>query len=70
MQRSNTTKEGKTVYLWYVPVTFTSDFKTAAITWLADNQTAKNISINVSSNQWIIFNVNHDGKIFLITQLV
>ena len=66
MQRRNSsmTKEDK-IYLWWVPLTYTTDFQKAAKTaWLADNQTTKTLSIDASENQWIIFNVNHDGQYF------
>ena len=62
MQRSNSSTD-KTVYLWWVPLTYTTDFKTVGSTWLADNQPSKkhDLSIPVDKDQWLIFNVDQKG---------
>lgn len=64
MRRSNESSEDQTVYLWWVPITYTADFNRTAIVWLADNQTTKNIMIdfNVTNDQWLIFNIDQVGK--------
>ncbi|EFX67104.1 hypothetical protein DAPPUDRAFT_302210 [Daphnia pulex] len=63
MQRSNASSQDKTVYLWWVPLTYTTDFQTVGSTWLADGQTGKKheLSIPVDKNQWVIFNVDQMG---------
>lgn len=68
MQRTNSSKEDKTIYLWWVPLTYTADFETVETTWLADNQTSKTfgIDLNVSNDQWIIFNINETGKSIIL----
>lgn len=60
--RSNTTLD-KTIYLWWTPLTYTADFKTIGSTWLSDNQTSKNLTLDfeVKENQWLIFNVDETG---------
>lgn len=62
--KMNTTTSDTTVYLWWTPITYTADFKTIGSTWLADNQTSKNMSLNfdVSQDQWLIFNVDETGQ--------
>lgn len=63
MQRSNASSQDKTVYLWWVPLTYTTDFQTIGSTWLADGQTSKKheLSIPADKNQWVIFNVDQMG---------
>ncbi|XP_046438221.1 aminopeptidase N-like [Daphnia pulex] len=63
MQRSNASSQDKTVYLWWVPLTYTTDFETVGSTWLADGQTSKKheLSIPADKNQWVIFNVDQTG---------
>lgn len=63
MQRSNASSQDKTVYLWWVPLTYTTDFQTIGSTWLADGQTSKKheLSIPADKNQWLIFNVDQMG---------
>ena len=63
MQRSNASSSDKTVYLWWVPLTYTADFQTIGSTWLAENQSSKKheLSIPVNKNQWLIFNVDEKG---------
>ena len=63
MQKSNTSDD-KTVYLWWVPLTYTADYKTIGSTWMADNQTSMThqLDISVGSDQWLIFNVEQTGK--------
>lgn len=70
MQRTNSSEEEKTIYLWWVPLTYTADFKTVAITWLADNQTSETVTLdlNVSNDQWVIFNINETGKSNLLSK--
>jgi aminopeptidase N len=64
MQRSNASSQDKTVYLWWVPLTYTTDFQTVGSTWLADGQTGKKheLSIPADKNQWVIFNVDQMGN--------
>lgn len=63
MQRSNNTNMDKTVYLWWVPLTYTTDYVTIGSTWLADTQASKKFEVDfpVDQNQWIIFNVDQSG---------
>lgn len=64
MQRSNSSSEDKTVYLWWVPLTYTTDFKTIKSTWLTDKESAKSLSLDldIKENQWLIFNVDETGN--------
>ncbi|XP_032798753.2 aminopeptidase N [Daphnia magna] len=63
MQRSNASSQDKTVYLWWVPLTYTADFQTIGSTWLSDGQTSKKheLSIPIDKSQWLIFNVDQMG---------
>ncbi|EFX67103.1 hypothetical protein DAPPUDRAFT_203789 [Daphnia pulex] len=63
IRKSNSSTADTTVYLWWVPLTYTTDFQTIGSTWLADNQTSKNLTLEfeVEDNQWIIFNVDETG---------
>lgn len=64
VQRTNASSQDKTVYLWWVPLTYTADFQTTGSTWLADNQTSKNheLSIPIQKDQWLIVNVDQPGE--------
>ena len=64
MQKSNGSSEDKTVYQWWVPLTYTTNFKTIGSTWLAENEKSKvyPLEVDLTNNQWIIFNVDETGK--------
>lgn len=51
-------------YLWWVPISFTSDFTTIDHTWLSNDQQNMSITLpeDISPEQWIIANVNQTGK--------
>ena len=68
IQRTNMSNQNETVYLWWVPLTYTSDFKTVATTWMANNQSSKTITLdfNITDDQWIIFNINQTGNTLII----
>lgn len=63
MQKSNSTSSDNTVYLWWIPLSYTADFKTIETTWLSDQQSNKDITLDfdVPSDQWLIFNVESSG---------
>ena len=67
MQRTNSSQEDKTVYLWWVPLTYTADFKTTGTTWMANNQSSKTVTLdlNVSNEKWVVFNINQTGTVVL-----
>ena len=52
MQKSNASSSDETVYLWWVPLTYTADFQTVGSTWLAESQSSKEheLSIPVDKN--------------------
>ena len=64
MQKSNASSSDETVYLWWVPLTYTADFQTVGSTWLAESQSSKEheLSIPVDKNQWLIFKVDQKGR--------
>jgi aminopeptidase N len=56
------TTNDSTVYLWWVPITYTSDFRTPKSTWLTNNQsTLKLDNLEVGPNHWVVFNVDEVG---------
>lgn len=63
MQKFNSTSSDNTVYLWWIPLSYTADFKTIETTWLSDQQSNKDITLDfdVPSDQWLIFNVESSG---------
>jgi len=62
MQQSNSTKLDKIV--WWIPLSYTADFKTIGTNWLSDQESKKEMTLDfdVASNQWLIFNVESTGK--------
>lgn len=48
--------------IWWIPLTYTSDFKTLEHVWLgASEQTLESLKGNSSANQWLVANVNETG---------
>ncbi len=64
LHKSEKATDDPTVYLWWVPLTYTTDYKTIGSTWLADSQPSKNLTLEseIGMNDWIIFNVDETGK--------
>ena len=64
MKKSEDTTD-PTVYQWFVPLTHTNDFSThSAIAWIDDTQQNRTlISLGATNDQWVIFNVEQQGKI-------
>ena len=65
MQSSNSSQvNSETVYLWWIPLTYTTDFNNTGLTWMADNQTSLTVSLDLSitKDQWLIFNMDQIGK--------
>lgn len=64
MRRSKTSSNDKTLYLWWVPINYTSDYKVIGATWLADNQTSKTLTpeVPIAKDQWAVFNIDQTGK--------
>ena len=71
LQRSNASNEDKTIYQWWVPLTYTTNFKTIGSTWLAEKEKSKvhPLEFELTNNQWIIFNVDETGNYILLIQL-
>ena len=65
MQKTNSSQEDKAVYLWWVPLTYTADFKTTGTTWMANNQSSKTVTLdlNVTNDEWVVFNINQTGTV-------
>uniref|UniRef100_A0A0P5FVD5 Aminopeptidase n=1 Tax=Daphnia magna TaxID=35525 RepID=A0A0P5FVD5_9CRUS len=63
VRKSNSTTADPTVYLWWTPLTYTTDFRTIGSTWLAENQSSKNLTLEfeIRDDEWVIFNVNETG---------
>ncbi|KZS09066.1 Aminopeptidase N [Daphnia magna] len=60
--RSNPDSTDETVYRWWIPLTYTSDFsQPQKSSWLAFEQPAIQISNVGASNRWVIFNVDQVG---------
>ncbi len=59
MQPSNSSE----VYLWWIPLGYTTDFNKTGLTWMADNQTSLTVSLDLDINkdQWLIFNMDQIG---------
>lgn len=54
-----------TVYLWYVPLThISSSSEDTATAWMTDTQVNRSfITLGAASDEWVIFNVNQQGKL-------
>ena len=58
-----------TTYRWWIPLTYTSDFKETNYEWLSPNETEDSTEISleqVTEDDWVIFNINQVGQ--LVTQ--
>jgi hypothetical protein len=64
LHKSEKATDDPTVYLWWIPLTYTTDYKTIGSNWLADSQPSKNLTLEseIGMNDWIIFNVDETGK--------
>lgn len=56
---------GEINYVWWVPVTFTSDFTMVDHVWLSEDDQVVTLSLpqDLDTEQWIIANVNQTGKL-------
>jgi hypothetical protein len=60
MASANSTDQ--TVYRWWVPLTYTSNFSDAQkSSWLAYEQSTMRINNVATRDQWVIFNVDEQG---------
>ena len=61
---TSSAKEEKAFH-WWVPITYTADFKNIGSTWLALNETRKSflLDVPVSEDRWLIFNIDQMGTI-------
>ena len=54
-----------TTYRWWIPLTYTSDFKETNYEWLSPNETEDSTEISleqVTEDDWVIFNINQVGQ--------
>ena len=60
-------QKNKSVNLWWIYLTYTTDFKNYDSMWLADNQREMNYQLpcEIADDKWIIFNVDQIGNIAL-----
>jgi len=63
LQRRTNATQDPIVYLWWVPLTYTADFKTIGSTWLANNESSKThtLDLPIHDRQSLIFNVDEIG---------
>ena len=60
---ANPKSSDETVYRWWVPLTYTSDFSSPhQHVWLPYERDSIQINSSVTSNRWLIFNVDQVGK--------
>lgn len=64
MRQASASPTDKTVYLWWVPITYTADYKVTGTTWLANNQTSKTLTpeFPIAKDQWAVFNIDQTGN--------
>jgi aminopeptidase N len=62
LRKSNDTTD-PTVYQWWVPLTYTSDYtQTKQRDWLSVDEFSKSLpNIGAAANQWVIFNVDQQS---------
>ena len=72
MSRKSNDTTDTTVYQWWVPLTYTTDFtRPKSLAWIAESDVSQTIgNVGASPNQWVIFNVDQESQSQIIILLI